>query len=225
MENMPVVLMWSGGKDAILTLAELRRQEDYTVVALLTTIVVPDETVTMHGVPLALIEAQAAALGVPLHVMRIPEGAPNAVYEAALERALRPLMARGVQGVACGDLFLEDLRAYRERVIDRIGELQVLFPLWHHDTTKLARRFIDDEYQAIVTSVDTEQLDARFAGRYFDEGFLADLPEHVDPCGERGEFHTLVFDGPLLRYPVSVARGPAHGNGRMRWVEVRCRDQ
>lgn len=219
-KSRPIALMWSGGKDAALTLEALRGDDAYAVEALVTTIVEEVETVTMHGVPRALIEAQADALGLPLHVMRVPPSPSNATYEERLERALAPLLAREITTVAVGDLFLEDIRAYREGVLRRIGA-EPLFPIWARDTEKLARHFIETGFRAIVTSVDTAQLDDAFVGRSFDEHFLRDLPDEVDPCGERGAFHTFVYDGPLFAHAVPFATGPAYGSGQTRYVEMR----
>ena len=215
-----LVLMWSGGKDAMLTLDVLHSQSPRRVDALLTTIVEEVDTVTMHGTPLALIERQAAALDLPLHVMRVPPNASNATYEERLERALGPLLADGVGTVAAGDLFLEDVKAYRERVLNTVG-VKPLFPLWKRDTTWLAHRFVERGYRAIVTSVDQTQLDAAFVGRTYDESFLDDLPDGVDPCGEHGAFHTFVVDGPPFQSPVAVEVGDPHGDGRMRYVRLR----
>jgi uncharacterized protein (TIGR00290 family) len=215
-----LVLMWSGGKDAMLTLDVLHSQSPRRVDALLTTVVEKVDTVTMHGTPLALIERQAAALDLPLHVMRVPPNASNATYEERLERALGPLLADGVGTVAAGDLFLEDVKAYRERVLNTVG-VKPLFPLWKRDTTWLAHRFVERGYRAIVTSVDQTQLDAAFVGRTYDESFLDDLPDGVDPCGEHGAFHTFVVDGPPFQSPVAVEVGDPHGDGRMRYVRLR----
>ncbi len=212
--------MWSGGKDAMLALDVLHSQSPRRVDALLTTIVEEVETVTMHGTPLPLIEQQAEALGIPLHVMRMPPNASNPTYEERLERALGPLLSEGHHTVVAGDLFLEDVRAYREEVLRTVGATP-LFPLWQRDTAWLARRFVERGYRAVVTSVDTTQLDPSFVGRTYDTAFLDDLPEDVDPCGENGEFHTFVTDGPPFREPVSAESGERHGEGRMRYVRLR----
>lgn len=219
-DSEPVVLMWSGGKDAALALHALNASEGHHVVALLTTVHVPDEIVTMHHVPLTLIEAQATSIGLPLHVMRLEEGAPNTAYEAALERTLAPLREKGIQTVASGDLFLEDLRAYREGVLDRLG-LRALFPLWRQETRALARRFIAEGFRALVVSVDAQQLDPSFAGRPFDEAFLRDLPVGVDPCGENGEFHTFVFEGPSFQRAIPFEQGKRKRGARMHYVPFR----
>jgi uncharacterized protein (TIGR00290 family) len=204
----------------MLTLDVLHSQSPRRVDALLTTIVEEVDTVTMHGTPLGLIERQAATLDLPLHVMRVPPNASNATYEERLERALGPLLAEGMGTVAAGDLFLEDVKAYRERVLNTVG-VRPLFPLWKRDTTWLAHRFVERGYRAIVTSVDQTQLDAAFVGRTYDESFLDDLPDGVDPCGEHGAFHTFVVDGPPFRSSVPVEVGEPYGEGRMRYVRLR----
>jgi uncharacterized protein (TIGR00290 family) len=214
-----LVLMWSGGKDAALALDVLHSQSPRRVDALLTTVTEDVETVTMHGTPLAIVEQQAEALDTPVHVMRVPSSAPNPTYEERLERALGPLLGDGHHTVAAGDLFLEDVKAYREEVLRTVGA-RPLFPLWKRDTTWLARHFIGRGYRAIVTSVDTTQLDPAFVGRVYDDAFLDDLPEDTDPCGENGEFHTVVVDGPPFRTPVRVDVGRKHGKGRMRYVQL-----
>lgn len=217
-----LVLMWSGGKDAVLALDVLHSQSPRRVGALLTTVVEEVETVTMHGTSVALIERQADALGIPLHVMRVPPNPSNATYEERLERALGPLRATGFDRIAAGDLFLEDVKAYRERVLRTMG-VSPLFPLWKRDTSWLARRFLERGYRATVTSVDTTQLDPAFVGREFSTDFLGDLPAEVDPCGERGAFHTFVWDGPPFREPVSVDVSEYHGEGRMRYARLKER--
>lgn len=215
-----VILLWSGGKDAMLTLDVLHSQSPRRVGALLTTVTDGEETVRMHGTPRSLIERQAEAIGIPLHVRRIPPNASNATYESHLEQALTPLVNEGYSTVVVGDLFLEDIRAYREQVLSEIG-VTPLFPLWHRDTTWLAQHFLTRGYTAVVTSVDSSQLDPSFVGRAYDEAFLQDLPSDVDPCGEHGAFHTFVTDGPPFQHPVDVSRGETYESGRMRYVQLR----
>ena len=217
------VLLWSGGKDAMLTLDVLHSQSPRRVGALLTTVTENDERVTMHGTPLALIQKQAEALDLPLHVMRVPPRPPNEVYEARLDAALTPLLNAGYSTVVAGDLFLDDVRAYREEVIGALGGT-VLFPLWQRDTSWLAQRFLERGYRAVVTSVDTTQLDTSFAGRVYDEAFLEDLPEEVDPCGEHGAFHTFVTNGPPFRDEVSVVVGTSEDGTRMQTVRLSAQD-
>jgi uncharacterized protein (TIGR00290 family) len=215
----PTALLWSGGKDATLALAALDKGDDYTVDALVTTVVEGVEVVTMHGVPLDLIRAQAEVLDRPLHVMRVPPAPSNATYEEQLERTLAPLLAQGVTTIATGDLFLDDIRTYRERTLRRIGA-KALFPLWYRDTEELAQRVTDMGVQAIVSSVDTTHLDASFVGRAYDTTFIRDLPDSVDPCGEEGAFHTFVTDAPPFACAVPVRVVAQHGQGRMRYAQL-----
>jgi uncharacterized protein (TIGR00290 family) len=203
-----VVLAWSGGKDSTLALAALRTDSRYRVRALLTTVTREYDRISMHGVRRSVLEAQVDALGLPLIEASIPSGASNVDYEAAFALALRTAEERwpGLRHIAFGDLFLTDVRAYREALLGSLSWTGV-FPLWGEDTATLAQRFVGAGYRAILTCVDTTQLGPEFAGREFDASFLADLPATVDPCGERGEFHTCVFAGPLFARPLPVVVG------------------
>jgi uncharacterized protein (TIGR00290 family) len=204
MEN--ILLAWSGGKDSALALHETREAGELDVAALLTTVSEDYDRVSMHGVRRELLESQARAIGYPLEPVLIPRTCTNEAYEALMWSVLEKWAGRGVTGVAFGDLFLEDIRAYRERNLDLMG-MEAVFPLWGSDTALLARRFIELGFRAIVTCVDSEALDGSFVGRDYDEQFLRDLPSSVDPCGENGEFHTFVYDGPLFPEPLDVVRG------------------
>lgn len=197
----PVALAWSGGRDSALALWELRRRGG-RVVALLTTVGQDDGRVTMHGVPGPLLRRQAGALRLPLVEVAIPAPCPDAVYEARMAAALARPPLDGVGRIAFGDLFLVDVRAYREERLAAAGRCAE-FPLWGSDTTELAHRFLDLGFAAVVTCVDTRRLDRSFAGRPFDAALLGALPPGVDPCGERGELHTFVFDGPGFSSPVA----------------------
>jgi uncharacterized protein (TIGR00290 family) len=203
-----VVLAWSGGKDSTLALAALRADPHYQLVALLTTVTREHDRISIHGVRRAVLEAQTTALGLPLIEASIPSGASNTEYEAAFGLALRTAQERwpGLRHIAFGDLFLTDVRAYREMLLASLGWTGV-FPLWGEDTAALAHQFIRTGYRAILTCVDTSQLGPEFAGRQFDASFLAALPETVDPCGERGEFHTCVYAGPLFARPLPLVAG------------------
>ena len=203
-----VVLAWSGGKDSTLALAALRADPRYRVVALLTTVTREYDRISIHGVRRAVLEAQISALGLPLIEASIAAGASNTEYEAAFTLALRTAQLRwaGLRSIAFGDLFLSDVRAYREALLGSLGWTGV-FPLWGEDTAALAQQFIRTGYRAILTCVDTTQLGAEFAGREFDAAFLAGLPEAVDPCGERGEFHTCVYAGPLFARALPLITG------------------
>lgn len=201
-----ILQSWSGGKDSCLALAELLADDSRSVAALLTTVTEGYDRVSMHGVRLALLHRQVAAVGFPLHIVTIPQNASNAAYESRMEAAFETFRLRGVSTIAFGDLFLSDVRRYREEWLARTGMTPV-FPIWHRDTGDLARRFIDEGFKAILTCVDTRVLDRSFAGRAFDHTLLADLPPAVDPCGENGEFHTFVLDGPIFRRKIRVLRG------------------
>jgi uncharacterized protein (TIGR00290 family) len=204
----PVLLAWSGGKDSSLALARLNADPGFEVRALVTAVTTGYNRISIHGVRRDLLERQAAAIGLPLIVAPLSPGAPNAAYEEAWAAALAEGSARfdGVRHVAYGDLFLEDVRAYRETQLRGLGYTPV-YPAWGENTAALARAFITDGFRAVLTCVDTTQLDARFAGREFDQAFLSELPPAVDPCGERGEFHTFVWDGPHMRTAVPVVAG------------------
>ena len=202
----PIALLWSGGKDSALALRELRADKNYEVRVLLTTMTRDYDRISIHGVRRELLEAQAAALGVPLRTVDVPARSTNEQYENALGAALQTLREQNIESVAAGDLFLADVRAYREDLLARHG-MNALFPLWQRDTTELAREFIGAGYRAILSCVDTHALDADFAGRDFDAALLRDLPNSTDPCGENGEFHSFVWDGPDFARPVNCTRG------------------
>lgn len=191
-----IYLSWSGGKDCALALRALRL-EGRRVAGLLTTVTEGYDRVSMHGVCRVLLEAQAAALGLPLMVVMIPQGCSDEAYRARMLEATKGLRRRGVSSVAFGDVHLEDVRAYREENLEGAG-MDALFPLWGKAPASLVEGFVDDGFSAIVTCVDTEQLDGSFSGRWLDRRFLDDLPDGVDPCGENGEYHTFVFDGPVF---------------------------
>lgn len=203
-----VVLSWSGGKDSGLTLAALRADPRYDVVALLTSVTRGYDRVSIHGVRRTLLEAQATAAKLPLIEVTLEPQSSNAAYEAAFADALARLRTRfpDATTIAFGDLFLEDVRAYRERLLANTG-FAPIFPIWGRDTRELAEEFIDAGFVAHLVCVDTEQLDGRFAGRRFDRSLLAELAPTCDPCGERGEFHTFVSAGPIFERAIPVAPG------------------
>jgi uncharacterized protein (TIGR00290 family) len=196
--NHRVAVSWSGGKDSALTVAELRASSEYEVVALFTNVDESSERVLAHRVRLSLLERQAAALDLPLHVVRMPSYPSNELFERKTLEALSELARTlKVSHVAFGDLFLEDIRTYRERLA-ALANLVPLFPLWRRRTDLLADEFIDQGFRAQLIAVDTTRLSPGFLGRDFDTSLLRDLPPGVDPCGEGGEFHTLVHDGPIF---------------------------
>jgi uncharacterized protein (TIGR00290 family) len=197
---------WSSGKDSTLSLHTVRQDPTIKVTGLLTTVNAAADRVAMHAVRRELLEAQAARLALPLHVVELPWPCTNATYESQMAAAITAATDAGVDRMVFGDLFLEDVRAYRERMLDGT-DISPVFPLWGEPTDLLARRMLDEGIRAVVTCVDPKQLPADFAGRAYDEQFLADLPDGVDPCGERGEFHTFVWDGPGFRSPIEVVTG------------------
>jgi uncharacterized protein (TIGR00290 family) len=203
----PLIVSWSGGKDSTLALAALRASAAWEPIILLTSVTAGYDRVAIHGVRRDLLREQAAALGLELREFTLEPGCSNDEYDAAHAAALRDAAAEsGARQVAFGDLFLEDVRRYREERVSALG-LEPLFPLWGEDTALLARRFVAEGYRAHLVCVDTTQLAADFAGRSFDAALLRDLPEGVDPCGERGEFHTFVGDGPGFTRAVRCAPG------------------
>lgn len=204
----PMLLSWSGGKDAAWTLHALRQRDDVEVVGLLTTVTEGFERVAMQGLRVDVLQAQARAVGLPVLQARMPRQADNAIYESVFASALQQARESwpDVRDIAFGDLFLADVKAYRDGLCDRLGWTPH-YPLFASDTATLARQMIAGGLRAHVCCVDTTQLDAGFAGRAFDAGLLDGLPPAVDPCGERGEFHTCVSDGPMFAAPLALARG------------------
>ena len=199
-------MSWSSGKDSTVALHRVRQDDGIDVVGLLVTVNAEADRVAMHAVRTTLLAAQADRLGLPLHIVDIPSPCPNEVYEAKMAAAVDAAVADGVEHVVFGDLFLADIRAYREQMLAGSG-IVPLFPLWEQPTDALAREMIALGVRAVLTCVDPAQLAGEFAGRQFDEKLLADLPAGVDPCGERGEFHTFVWDGPGFRAPIDVEVG------------------
>lgn len=206
MNRKPIALSWSGGKDSALALQTLRESGDFEVRALLTTVTQDYERISIHGVRRVLLEQQARSLGVPLEIAFTTPACSNDEYESSFGAALKNCRAQGISTLAAGDLFLEDVRAYREALARRHG-FKMHFPLWGRDTTQLANAFIDAGFKAILTCVDTRALGAEYSGRAFDTELLRDLPPGVDPCGENGEFHTFVWDGPGFSLPINCIRG------------------
>jgi uncharacterized protein (TIGR00290 family) len=215
----PILLSWSGGKDSALALHKLRSSPDFEPAGLLTTINEDYDRISVHGVRRELLERQAESIGLPLRKVLIPKDCPNEIYEDRLAAALWEAKTQGIHHVAFGDLFLEDIRAYREKQMAALG-LAPVFPVWGLDTVQLARDFIALGFQAVLVCVETEALDPAFVGRSFDEDLLRDLPPGVDPCGENGEFHTFVHAGPIFREPVEVKLGRVEGRGRFWFRDV-----
>jgi uncharacterized protein (TIGR00290 family) len=201
-----ILLSWSSGKDSAWTLHVLRRDPSIEICGLLTTINAQFDRVAMHGVRRAILEAQAVAAGLPLWTIPLPWPCPNAVYEERMAEACQRAIDEHIDAVAFGDLFLEDVRAYRVKQLAPTG-LEPLFPLWQIPTDTLAGEMIAGGLRARISCVDTKQLPASFAGREFDSDFLRELPEGADPCGERGEFHTCVYAGPMFSAPLQIETG------------------
>jgi len=201
-----VLLSWSSGKDSAWALHVLRNDPQVEVVGLLSTVNTAYGRVAMHSTRLELLRAQAQAVGLPLHIVPLPWPCSNEVYEAAMRKAIEDALEHGVTHIAFGDLFLEDVRAYRVKQLEGSG-LEPLFPIWHEPTGPLARRMIDAGLQAVITCIDPKKLPRSFAGRRFDHALLDELPQGVDPCGENGEFHTCVLAGPMFREPLHAAVG------------------
>ena len=200
------LLSWSSGKDSTWTLHLLRRDPDIEVVGLVTTVNEVHNRVAMHAVRVELLRRQAAAVGVPLRLVPIPHPCSNEQYEAAMGALIEEALGEGIDTMAFGDLFLEDIRAYRESRLDGTG-MSPIFPIWGLPTDELARDMVAAGLRARVTCVDPKQMPREFAGRVFDGEFLKDLPDSVDPCGVNGEFHSFAFDGPVFAKPVGVALG------------------
>lgn len=201
-----VWMSWSTGKDSAFALHELRVRSDIEVTGLLTTVTDTYNRVSMHGVREELLDLQAQALKLPLHKVRIPAKCVNETYESLMSEAISVAQSQGVSCIGFGDLFLEDIRQYRVSKLYGTG-IEPLFPLWKRTTQDLARSMLDSGLKAILTCVDPRKLPESFAGREFDDNLLADLPIEVDPCGENGEFHTFVYDGPMFLQPLRVSVG------------------
>jgi len=201
-----ILLSWSSGKDSAWSLHVLRQQRAYEIAGLLTTFNAAADRVAMHAVRRELVERQAVAAGLPLWNVPLPWPCSKEQYELLMAETFAKAVAAGIEGIAFGDLFLEDVRAYRETQMRDTG-LQPIFPLWGQPTQDLAKQMIASGMRAKLTCVDTEKLDASFAGREFDESLLAALPDGVDPCGERGEFHSFVYAGPMLNAEIPVSVG------------------
>ena len=217
-----VLLSWSSGKDCAWALRVLRQRADLDVVGLLTTFNEAVDRVAMHAVRRELVEAQAAAAGLPLFPIMLPHPCSNAIYEERMRAAVAEARANGVTHVAFGDLFLADVRAYREQRLEGTG-IEPLFPIWTtaEETSDLARRMLAAGFEAVLTCIDPKQLDVRFLGRRYDASLLAELPAEVDPCGERGEFHTFCFRCPEFSREIPVKTGETVERDGFRFIDLR----
>jgi len=202
-----VILSWSGGKDSAMALHALLKNSRYEVVSLLTTVSKQYQRISHHGVRVELLEQQAAALGIPLHMLYLhQENCSLEDYEAVMKKAMLEYKDNDVLTVAFGDVFLQDLREYRRRNLAKVG-MKGIFPIWRRDTTEIVQTFIALGFKAYLTCVDSEKLGREFAGRPIDADLICDLPDEVDPCGENGEFHSYVYDGPIFQRPVGLSVG------------------
>ena len=206
MTREKVVFTWSGGKDSAMALYELRKNPGYEILGLLTTVTKDYDRVSMHGVRSLLLKKQAEHLGLPLDIMTIDKDSPNEAYEAGIKEKLLGYRDKGVLSVGFGDIYLEGIREYREKNVGKVG-MKAVFPIWDKDTKKLAQYFINSGFKSIITCVDSQKIDKKFAGMEFDEKFLSELPDSADPCGENGEFHSFVYDGPIFKQKVPCVKG------------------
>ena len=201
-----LLFCWSGGKDSAMALYEIKKNHEYEVVSLLTTITEDYDRISMHGVRRLLVEQQARSLDIPLHKVFIPKSCSNEEYGAKMSEALIKFKQDGVEAVAFGDIFLEEVRKYRE---DNLAQLNMkgVFPIWGRNSAELVRSFISLGFKAVVSCINTKVLDKKFLGRQLDEDFINELPPDIDPCGENGEFHTFVYDGPIFKQEIGYNRG------------------
>lgn len=201
-----VVFTWSGGKDSTMALYELLKTDSYDVVSLMTTVAQGYDRISMHGVRIGLLEQQAVSIGIPVDKIYISQASSNEEYESKMKDRLAHYRQQGINTVIFGDIFLEDLRKYREENLAKAG-MKALFPLWKRNTAELAGAFIGLGFKSVITCVDTKVLDKKFSGRDYDRQFLSDLPSGIDPCGENGEFHSFAYGGPLFQKEIPFSRG------------------
>jgi uncharacterized protein (TIGR00290 family) len=201
-----ILLSWSGGKDSALALYELKKDDQFEISALVTTLTDGYDRISMHGIRRTLLEQQANSLGIALEQIFISQGASNDEYEMKMRSLLEKYHQVGVRKVAFGDLFLQDIRKYREENLAKIG-MTGIYPIWERDTMAMAHEFISLGFRAVICCVDSKALDGKFVGRDFDDRLIGELPPGVDPCGENGEFHSFVHDGPIFKKPILFKRG------------------
>lgn len=216
---MRVVMAWSGGKDSAMALARALMDENLQVVGLLTTVSLPYDRVTMHGVRRRLVQRQAERIRLPLHIVWLPPNPSNEIYDNLMGEAMLKLKSQGVEGIVFGDIWLEDVRAYREARLSEVG-MAAVFPLWGEPTEQIVGKFLAEGYNAVVTCVDTDFLPSNFCGLSLDENFFASLPEGVDLCGERGEFHSFVTYAPFFPEPIKVKVGERVQKGRFVYCDL-----
>ncbi|MFC7371949.1 diphthine--ammonia ligase [Fictibacillus iocasae] len=214
-----IAISWSGGKDSALALYCLMKENQYEIVSLFTTFTEGYNRISMHGVPESLLEKQAASAGFPLRKVYIPQTCTNEVYQERMRHQLIQLKEEGVETFMFGDIFLEDVRKYREESLEQVG-MNAVFPLWGRKTDELVHTFFSLGFKTITTCVDTEVLSDVFLGRVMDEAFIRELPGAIDPCGENGEFHTFAFEGPIFKKKVEFNRGENVDRGRFHFCEL-----
>lgn len=215
-----VVLSWSGGKDSAMAAYQLLASQKYDIAALLTTVTDEFDRISMHGVRRELLEQQAASLGIPLRQVTIPKDCPNETYEARMREAFEHFKSRGITKIAFGDLFLEDVKQYRDERLAQAG-MTGLYPIWMRDTDELVRTFIGLGFKAILACVDTQAIDPSFAGKEIDLQLLRELPETADPCGEYGEFHSFVYAGPIFETSIACRTGErVMRGGRFNYCDI-----
>ena len=217
--NQKIVLSWSGGINSVLMLHRLLEQGEHEILALITMVLAGESKIVMHEVPQALLEAQACALGYPLYSLEVPRDAGNAAYEEKFAGLLQRLKSRNVDSIAFGDIFLEDMRTYRESFLHTVG-MQPLFPLWKIDSRTLAGEFMELGFKGVTVCVDGRMLDSSFAGCEMDTEFFKVLPRGVDPCGENGEFHSFVYDGPLFKDRLRFTKGDVTQRGAIYYCDL-----
>jgi len=201
-----IVFSWSGGKDSALALYEILKAESYNIVSLITTVTEEYDRISVHGVRNDLLEKQTKSLKLPLHKINIPKNCSNDIYERNLTETLSIYKNKGITEVAFGDIFLEDVKEYRDELLKKMG-MKGIYPIWQKDFKELAKVFIESGFRAITTCIDSQQIHKNFAGKEYDQDFLDDLPDTADPCGENGEFHTFVYNGPIFNVKVNFIIG------------------
>lgn len=205
-EKPKVLFSWSGGKDSALALHKILEKDEYEIVSLITTITEGYNRISMHGISVYLLEEQAKSIGIPLFKIEIPENCSDEDYDIIMVRMLNHFQEQGISSVVFGDIYLVDVKNYRISQLSRVG-MQAIFPLWGINTNEITNEFIKKGFQSIICCIDTRAIDPKFSGRIYDHSFLNDLPITCDPCGENGEFHSFVFDGPIFSKKIEIKTG------------------
>ncbi|WP_243354940.1 Dph6-related ATP pyrophosphatase [Bacillus litorisediminis] len=214
-----IVVSWSGGKDSTMALYKILSENRYTVDSLLTTVTEGYNRISIHGVRETLLDQQAKSLGFPLRKVYIPQNSSNAVYQEKMNEQFKQIKAEGIDTVLFGDIFLKDVRSYRENLLKPF-DMKAIFPLWDIPTHELVKEFIAQGFQTVTTCIDTDKLSDDYLGRFIDHTFIKELPKSVDPCGENGEFHTFTFTGPIFREKISFTLGEKVDRGRFHFCEL-----